>query len=135
VAGVFSRKGTKVQGKELPGEADRTFARLAWRALLVVLLLASCQSQPVTAEPLVGTWKDPSSRLELQADGLFILTHEDHSKSYSGSWKVLDDGRMQLDFTARGAPQTTFFHVLSVSQEQLTLKGPEGAKASFQRIG
>jgi hypothetical protein len=119
----------------MPAEAEMKGSRLAWCSLLVCVLLASCQSKPVTAEALVGTWKDPSSTLALQADGLFILTHEDNSKSSSGSWKWLDDGRLQLDFTAGGAPQTTFFHVVSVSKDQLKVKGPDGKETSLQRLG
>jgi hypothetical protein len=134
VAIVFYRKAKKVKLKEMPAEAEMKLSRLAWRSILVFFLLASCQSKPVTSETLVGKWQDPSSTLELQDDGLFILTHEDNSKSYSGSWKLLEDGRVQMDFTARGAPQTAFLHVTSVSKDQLNVKGPDGKETSLQRI-
>jgi len=107
------------------------FSRLAWRSLFMVFLLVSCQSQP---ETVVGTWQDENSILELQEDGLFIFTRGDKQQSYSGSWKLLEDKRLQMDFTVDGVPQTTFFHEVSVSNDQLSMKGPDGEIASLRRV-
>lgn len=115
----------------MPAEVEMRFSRLAWRSLFLLFLFVSCQSKP---ETVVGKWQDENSLLELQEDGLFILTREDKQQSYSGSWKLLEDKRLQLDFTVGGVPQTTFFHDVSVSPEQLRMKGPDGEMASLRRV-
>jgi len=110
------------------------FSRLAWRSALIFFLLVSCQSKPVTPEAVAGKWQDRETTMEFHADGLFILTGGDKGESYSGSWQLLDDGRIQVEFTAQGAPRTTFFHVVAVSKDQLDIKGPNGEKGSLKRI-
>jgi hypothetical protein len=127
---TISRKA-KVKGKERPTEVEMRFSRLAWQSLFLSFLLVSCQSKPDT---VVGKWQDANSVLELQEDGLFIFTREDKQQSYSGSWKLLEDKRLQMDFAVDGVPQTTFFHDVAVSNEQLSMKGPDGEMASLRRV-
>jgi hypothetical protein len=115
----------------MPTEGKMRCARLAWRSLLMCFLVVSCQSTP---ETVVGKWQDENSILELQEDGLFLLTREDQAQSYSGSWKLLEDNRLQMDFAVEGIPQTTVFHEVSVSNDQLNMKGPQGETASLRRV-
>ena len=96
--------------------------------LALLLLLASCKR----ADPVLGRWVDVegSGWTEYFPDGDVIFN--DGSKSMSGKWTRLGDGRIKVDRIVRGGESVEVYAV-SVEGNDATFTSSEGDEKKYQR--
>lgn len=71
--------------------------------LLFVLIGYGCSS---SEDEILGVWSDGMKQIEIFEDNTWMLISLDKNNSISGTWKILDDGRVKLEANARGTQIT-----------------------------
>ena len=94
-------------------------------------------SKAELTEKLPGTWQDVDGKfgaLEFVADGSFMMEIRTfkHPWNTQGTWRVLDDTRVQLDYVAVGTNTTTVNVVFKSGQLGMSKDG--GASTWYERV-
>ncbi len=111
--------------------------------LLTVFFLGGCATQPVDSnrpqKALVGWWEEyaPSSNIvHFGADGTVVLYLKQGEvgplRGLKGSWKIEDDGALQMRFVVRGHTQNSRLNVTFPGSE-MVLEDANGVLTKHRR--